>query len=159
MIRNIFFFIFVYVLTLIGVWIFILNNKFLCFNGFLESISLYSGLIKYQYLSPLLFLFFLFSLGGLPPFPSFVAKIFWLVSLMKNFLDFFVVVVLLVTLLVFFFYIRIGKHIFYDNTKHWYFITNVLFECSYLFFFIFIFNCILIFNPSFIFSILECSIF
>ena len=158
LVRNIFFFIVVYVLSLFGIWMYVTNLKFLSKNFFLERISLYSGLMNYQYFSSLIFLGFFFALGGLPPFPNFIAKVSWLVTLMYNSFYFLVGIVLFVTLLSFFFYIRVGKNVVYNSNIYWFLLINFDYLSSFFFILIFILINLLVFKPGFIFYFIEYGV-
>jgi NADH-quinone oxidoreductase subunit N len=124
-------------------------------NIFLEKISLLGYCFKQNWFLSFLLIFFFFSLAGLPPFPSFIAKFFFLNYLFFN--DFFLFFFLMIffTLVSFYYYIRVAKYIVYNFMKNWFFLDFFNFFKNYLFLiYLSLLNFLMILSPDLIYSIL-----
>jgi len=146
--KNVFFFIFVYVLSLFGVWIILGNFKEITSFRIIENYHSLGSIFKSKVLMTLTFALFFFSLGGIPPFLAFLAKIFLLQNLMKEQFYFVVCLVLVTTILSFYFYLRINKNIFYSNFSDWLFLCKEQYLSSFVSFLLLLVSFILIFFPN-----------
>nr|YP_010049293.1 NADH dehydrogenase subunit 2 [Pleurostomum flabellatum]QPL15596.1 NADH dehydrogenase subunit 2 [Pleurostomum flabellatum] len=148
MIRDVIFFIIIYITTLLGFWLIYLNCKHLNSNTFIEQIQSFSNFVNYNRLFSCIILFFMLSLGGIPPFPSFFAKLYLLSDLIFREMFIVVALFLLITLISFFFYLRIGKFAVFFYKKNWEFFSNSIYLNSFLCLFVTGLNGFILFYAS-----------
>jgi NADH-quinone oxidoreductase subunit N len=154
-IKHVFFFILVYIINVFGIFISFSNLSLLVTKYKLERFSLLADLIKYNRLFAFLLVLFLFSVAGLPPFPTFIAKLYFLFSLFYNEFYFFIFFIIFTTVLSFYYYLRISKTIYYNKTKTWFFFSNISYTSALSIVYIIMFNIFLILKPSIILVPLE----
>jgi len=154
-IKNIFFFIFVYIINIFGLFISFSNLSFIKERYNIERFTLLAELIKYNRLFAFFIVFFLFAIAGLPPFPSFLAKLYLLFNLINSNYYLFVFIIITTTVLSFYYYIRISKVILYNTNKKWFFVSNMSYTSALFLNYIFFFNILFILKPSLILIPLE----
>jgi len=155
LIKNIFFFIIVYIFNIFGLFISFSNLSFIRHKYNIERFTLLADLIKYNKLFAFFIVFLLFGIAGLPPFPSFLAKLYFLFNLLHNHFYLFIFIIICTTVLSFYYYIRIAKVILYNTTKKWYFLSNMSYSSALFLNYIILFNIFIILKPSLILVPLE----
>jgi NADH:ubiquinone oxidoreductase subunit 2 (subunit N) len=126
-VSAIFFFLFIYIITLIGTFSVVLSNRVEPYK--LTVKNLY-GLANGFYINStkaVLFGILLFSSAGLPPFAGFIAKFLAILPLSSSgvVLSSVIVVILFITALSVFYYIRIIKVMSFYRRKFWLFFSPV----------------------------------
>ena len=154
-IKNVFFFIFIYIMNLFGIFVCFSNLSLIRKTYQLERFSTLANLIKYNRFFSFLLVFFLFSIAGLPPFPIFLAKLYFLFNLFYNQFYFFIFFIIITTILSFYYYLRVSKVIFYNKTTNWFYFQNLSYSSALFIVYIFFFNLLLILKPSLILIPLE----
>lgn len=154
-IKHVFFFIFVYIINIFGIFISFSNLSLLITKHKLERFSLLADLVKYNRFFAFLLVLFLFSVAGLPPFPTFIAKLYFLFSLFYNEFYYFIFFIIFTTVLSFYYYLRISKTIYYNKTKSWFYFNNISYTSALSLMYIIMFNIFLILKPSLILIPLE----
>jgi len=155
MLKNIFFFIFVYLINVFGIFISFASFVFVKEKYNIERFSLLAGYIKYNKLLAFIVVLLFFSIAGLPPFPSFIAKLMLLFTLFNNQLYFFMFLIIITTVLSFYYYLRISKIILYNDNKHWFQIEKISYTSALYLYYVILFNVLLIFKPSLFLNIIE----
>jgi NADH-quinone oxidoreductase subunit N len=155
MIKHVFFFIFVYLINIFGIFLCFSNIVLMRHKHSIERFSLLSDLLKYNKLFAFALVLFFFSIAGLPPFPSFLAKLYLLFNLFNNNSYFFIFLIIGTTVLSFYYYLRISKIILYNKDKKWTFRKNISYMDALLIMYILFFNIFLILKPSLILIPLE----
>ena len=154
-IKHIFFFIFIYIINIFGIFICFTNLSLVKEKYQLEKLSLLADLVKYNRFFAFLLVLFFFSIAGLPPFPTFMAKLYFLFSLFYNEFYFFIFFIIFTTVLSFYYYLRVIKIVYYNKTKTWFFLHNISYTSSLSLVYITMFNFFLILKPSLILIPLE----
>lgn len=132
-ISTFFFFLFIYIVTLVGVFAVFLSNRVEPSKLLVKNLF---GLVNNFYInSPksVLFSFFLFSSAALPPFAGFLAKFLALISLFSPIVNIsaLTVLILVLTSLSVFYYIRIIKVMGFYKRKFWLFFSQVGFYSGF----------------------------
>ena len=154
-VKNVFFFIIVYLINLFGIFTAFSNLTLIRHKYHIERFSLLSDLFKYNRLFAILIVLLFFAIAGLPPFPSFLAKLYLLFSLYNNHLYFFIFLIIITTVLSFYYYLRISKIILYNKNKKWLYLQNMSYSSALSLIYVFFFNVLLILKPSLILIPLE----
>lgn len=152
---NIFFFIIVYIINIFGL--------FLCFANLItidkklniERFISLGGLYKYNKYLSFFIILFLFSIAGLPPFPTFLAKLYLLFDLYSYSLYIFMFFIIITTIISFYYYLRISKVILYNNVHNWFHIKKMSYISVLLIIYILFFNILLIIKPSLLLNLIE----
>lgn len=158
MLKNIFFFIYIYIFNIFGLFLSfstLMSNKE---NIYIERFTLLNGFIKRNDLLAFIIILFFFSVAGLPPFPSFLSKLYLLTYLYINNLYFFFSFIICITILSFYYYIRISKVILYNelDSKSVFFSLNKMSYIQALFIIYFtFFNILLMFKAEYLLNIIE----
>lgn len=155
LVKNIFFFIFVYIINVLAIFVSFSNLSFIRHKYNIERFSLLADLLKYNRLFAIMIVLFFFGVAGLPPFPSFLAKLYLLFNLFNNGFYFFIFLIILTTVLSFYYYLRISKVILYNKNNKWFFLNNISYSSALLLMYILFFNILLILKPSLILIPLE----
>ena len=155
LIKNVFFFIFVYLVNILGIFICFSNFSLLKEKYQLERFSLLAGYIKYNKFFAIIVVLLLFSIAGLPPFPTFLAKLYYLFNLFNNNLYIYIFFIIFTTVLSFYYYLRISKVILYNKTTTWLYFNNISYISALSLMYIIMFNIFLILKPSLILIPLE----
>lgn len=155
LLKNIFFFIFVYLINIFGIFVSFSNLSLIRHKYHIERFSLLADLLKYNRLFAIIIVLLFFSIAGLPPFPSFLAKLYFLFNLFNNGFYFFIFIIILTTVLSFYYYLRISKIILYNKNKKWFYFNNMSYTSALLLVYVIFFNILLILKPSLILIPLE----
>ena len=155
LVKNVFFFIFVYLINILGIFISFANLSLVKEKYQLERFSLLAGYIKYNKYLAIIIVLLLFAIAGLPPFPTFLAKLYFLFSLFNNNLYIFIFFILFTTVISFYYYLRISKVILYNKTTNWLYIKNISYTSALSLVYIILFNTLLILKPSLVLIPLE----
>lgn len=155
LVKNVFFFIIVYLINIFGIFIGFSNLSLLKQKYQIERFSLLSDLLKYNRLFAIFIVLLFFSIAGLPPFPSFLAKLYFLFNLFHNGFYFFIFIIIITTVLSFYYYLRISKIILYNKNKTWFYFTNLSYSSALLLSYVIFFNILLVLKPSLILIPLE----
>mgnify|MGYP005843678499 CR=1 FL=1 len=158
MIKNILFFILIYNLNIYNIFSFFNNLLLIKKKINLEKLSLLSEYIKYNKLGSILFLFLLFSIAGMPPFPTFTSKIFLFSYLNNNSILLLLFVIIITSIISFFYYLRIIKYVYYNISLEWFYILNYHYISGFLIIFFKILNINIFFYSNIIFTLIESSI-
>ena len=153
--KNVFFFIFVYIFNIVAIFVSFSSLSFIRSKYHLERFSLLADLLKYNKLFAVMIVLFFFSIAGLPPFPSFLAKLYLLFNLFNNGFYFFIFLIIVTTIISFYFYLRVSKIILYNKNNKWFFFNNISYSSALLLCYILFFNIFLILKPSLILVPLE----
>lgn len=154
-IKNIFFFIFIYLINVFGLFICFSNIYTLRTKYILERFSILAGLYKYNKLFATIIVMLFFSIAGLPPFPSFLAKLYLFFNLFNNKLYIFLFFIIITTILSFYYYLRVSKVILYNTNNKWFYLNNMSYTSALFLIYIIFFNILLILKPSLILIPLE----
>lgn len=154
-IKHIFFFIIVYTINVFG--IFLCFSNLVTLNGRIniERFISLGGLYRYNKYLSLCIILLLFSIAGLPPFPTFLAKLYLLFDLYNYKLYLFMFFIIITTIISFYYYLRISKIILYNNISHWIYLRNIPYIPMLLIIYILFFNICLIIKPSSLLNIIE----
>lgn len=154
-ISALFFYLFVYILTSVLIWcLFSLfydceskRNRF--YFTFQQTTTLFlsalSNFFKTNAIWSVLTLLVLFSVGGIPPFVGFLAKVFVVISLLNNNMIVVPVIVVLISAASVFYYVRAIKILFFETSSKRSLLVSFL-QKSYLLHF----ECFLIVTVSFL---------
>ena len=148
-IESVLFFILVYITISIGMFT-IVTNLLLDNSHYVSFFTQISSLVNSNRVLSFFFTTFLFSVGGIPPFVGFIAKLELLVALiLKNaYLLFFVFLVISVVSL--FYYVRVVKYVFSKKISYWVSFKQINYTSSLVISFIFLINIIsVLFNSTY----------
>ena len=154
-VKNIFFYMIVYLINVFGIFISFSNLYTFRTRNILERFTLLAGYYKYNRFFAIILVLLLFSIAGLPPFPSFLAKLYLLFNLFNNNLYFFAFIMIITTILSFYYYLRVSKIILYNKNNNWLYFSNLSYISSLFLMYIILFNLLLILKPSLILIPLE----
>ncbi len=155
LIKNVFFFILVYIFNIVAIFVSFSNLSPIRNKYYFERFSLLADLLKYNKLFAIMIVLFFFSIAGLPPFPSFLAKLYLLFNLFNNGFYFFIFLIIITTVLSFYFYLRVSKVILYNKNNKWFFFNNISYTSALVLIYILFFNIFLVLKPSLILIPLE----
>lgn len=121
-IQSVFFYLFIYTLTSIYMWVYVLHLAPLKKNWL--SLTESVGLVQSNPLLGLTTCLMFFSLAGIPPFAGFFAKLFVFISLIDGYFYAVSIFAVLTSILSAFYYLRLIKILYFEKVKTW-----VFFDC------------------------------
>ena len=122
-IQSVFIYLFIYTLTSIYMWVYVLHLAPLKKNWL--SLTESVGLVQSNPLLGLITCLMFFSLAGIPPFAGFFAKLFVFVSLIDGYFYVVSVFAVLTSVLSAFYYLRLIKILYFEKTKTWIFFDSL----------------------------------
>nr|QJH88475.1 Nad2 [Pterocladia lucida] len=120
-VSSITFYIFVYMITTLGIFSFVMSLKNYTYPKIQQSRYL-DNLLMLSIVNPLLAIsmaVFLFSMAGIPPLAGFFSKLLILITAIKSNIIGISLVAIIVNCIACFYYIRLIKGMYFDHKKHW----------------------------------------
>jgi len=142
-----FFYLVTYLLSLITLFYFIINNRDLS-NKKINDIFDFSLIYNSNKVLAVFFAFIFFSLGGIPPLMGFFGKFFVFISFANNFNYLVFMLILIITIFIAFYYIRVVRFLFFNNNVGR--TLYVTYNTSLVFSFLFLINILFLFIIDFI---------
>jgi proton-translocating NADH-quinone oxidoreductase chain N len=156
---TLFYFLFTYLLNLLGLFICILALRSAITGRQLTSIYSMLNLFRVNPLLAFSFMFLLFSLSGIPPLIGFFGKFYLLASSFNNMLTFVLCLSLFTNIINIFYYIRLIKIIIFLKVKNYIFFEPLSLILGIILFIILILLIFILIIPSLFFNNIKAIMF
>ena len=139
----------VYLITILLLFILLLNM--FTYKSVISSMSDLFNIYNNNIILSSIFTILIFSISGIPPFIGFISKLFWLKSLLLEYVIF-IFILLIAFLIVTYYYIKLIKNIYFihDSNNNFSFLSQIKYEVCVAFLYIMLFLLYSIFNSSII---------
>ena len=148
-VQSVLFYLFIYMLTAIFLWIYVLHLDLTSENSFL-TFSDVIGLVRSNPVFGLGIALMIFSLAGVPPLGGFFAKLNIFVSVIDSSYFLIAIVAVLTSVISAFYYIRLIKIFYFERAENWFYFTPLTKSAAF---------CVVIIGWTVIFFMLSPNLF